>query len=67
MTLIAHSLGCLLVAAWAAHSRHTRIEFGLAGFDEATLGAKLFGPRPYAEVVIGEIDRVTQGFAFAST
>ncbi len=32
-------------------------------FDEAVLGAKLFGPRPYAEVLIGEIDDVAQGFA----
>lgn len=32
-------------------------------FDEAVLGAKLFGPRPYAEVLIGEIDGVAQGFA----
>ncbi|MFM5953912.1 MAG: N-acetyltransferase family protein [Novosphingobium sp.] len=32
-------------------------------FDEAVLGVKLFGPRPYAEVVIGEIDGVPQGFA----
>ena len=32
-------------------------------FDEAVLGAKLFGPRPYAEVVIGEVDGTAQGFA----
>ena len=32
-------------------------------FDEATLGAKLFGARPYAEVVIGELDGAPQGFA----
>jgi len=32
-------------------------------FDEVVLGQKLFGPRPYAEVVIGEIDGVAQGFA----
>lgn len=32
-------------------------------FDEAKLGENLFGPRPYAEVVIGEIDGVPQGFA----
>ncbi len=32
-------------------------------FDEATLRAKLFGARPYAEVVIGEIDGAPQGFA----
>lgn len=32
-------------------------------FDETTLGAKLFGVRPYAEVVIGEFDGTPQGFA----
>lgn len=32
-------------------------------FDEAVLGAKLFGARPYAEVVIGELDGAPQGFA----
>jgi GNAT superfamily N-acetyltransferase len=32
-------------------------------FDEAVLGQKLFGPRPYAEVVIGELDGNAQGFA----
>lgn len=32
-------------------------------FDEATLGEKLFGPRPYAEVVISELDGEPQGFA----
>lgn len=32
-------------------------------FDEAVLGEKLFGPRPYAEVVIGEQDGAAQGFA----
>lgn len=32
-------------------------------FDEAVLQAKLFGPRPYAEVLIGEIDDESQGFA----
>lgn len=32
-------------------------------FDETTLAIKLFGPRPYAEVIIGEIDGVAQGFA----
>ncbi|MBJ7501468.1 MAG: GNAT family N-acetyltransferase [Sphingopyxis sp.] len=32
-------------------------------FDEARLGEKLFGARPYAEVVIGEIDGTAQGFA----
>jgi GNAT superfamily N-acetyltransferase len=32
-------------------------------FDDATLGEKLFGPRPYAEVVIGELNGTPQGFA----
>ncbi|WP_408587731.1 N-acetyltransferase family protein [Novosphingobium sp.] len=32
-------------------------------FDEAVLADKLFGVRPYAEVVIGEIDGVARGFA----
>jgi GNAT superfamily N-acetyltransferase len=32
-------------------------------FDEAGLGQRLFGPRPYAEVLIGEIDGIAQGFA----
>ncbi|CAM3975628.1 Protease synthase and sporulation negative regulatory protein PAI 1 [Novosphingobium lubricantis] len=32
-------------------------------FDEAGLAEKLFGPRPYAEVLIGEVDGVAQGFA----
>lgn len=32
-------------------------------FDDAKLGEKLFGDRPYAEVVIGELDGTPQGFA----
>lgn len=36
---------------------------GEVRFDEAVLEAKLFGPRPYAEVLIGEVDGVAQGFA----
>ena len=32
-------------------------------FDEAVLGEKLFGPRPYAEVLIGEVDGEPMGFA----
>ena len=32
-------------------------------FDDQVLAEKLFGPRPYAEVVIGEIDGTAQGFA----
>jgi GNAT superfamily N-acetyltransferase len=32
-------------------------------FDEAVLGEKLFGARPYAEVLIGEIDGEPRGFA----
>jgi GNAT superfamily N-acetyltransferase len=36
---------------------------GEVRFDQAVLGEKLFGPRPYAEVLIGEIDGEAQGFA----
>ncbi len=32
-------------------------------FDEAVLGDRLFGARSYAEVLIGEIDGMPQGFA----
>jgi GNAT superfamily N-acetyltransferase len=32
-------------------------------FDEAVLGEMLFGARPYAEVLIGELDGTAQGFA----
>jgi GNAT superfamily N-acetyltransferase len=32
-------------------------------FDDAVLGERLFGPRPYAEVVIGELDGIPHGFA----
>lgn len=32
-------------------------------FEEAVLGDRLFGARPYAEVLIGEIDGTPQGFA----
>ena len=32
-------------------------------FDEAQLGEHLFGTRPMAEVVIGEVDSTPQGFA----
>jgi len=32
-------------------------------FDEAKLAQQVFGPRPYAEVVIGEVDAEAQGFA----
>jgi GNAT superfamily N-acetyltransferase len=32
-------------------------------FDETKLGERLFGERPYAEVLIGEIDGAEQGFA----
>ena len=32
-------------------------------FDEAKLAQHLFGARPHAEVVIGEVDGVAQGFA----
>jgi GNAT superfamily N-acetyltransferase len=32
-------------------------------FDDAVLAEKLFGPRPYAEVLIGELDGTPQAFA----
>jgi GNAT superfamily N-acetyltransferase len=32
-------------------------------FDEAVLGQKLFGPRPYAEVLIGDVGGEPMGFA----
>lgn len=32
-------------------------------FDERVLGEKLFGARPYAEVLIGEVDGAPMGFA----
>lgn len=32
-------------------------------FNETAMGEKLFGARPYAEVVIGELDGAPQGFA----
>jgi GNAT superfamily N-acetyltransferase len=32
-------------------------------FDEAVLAEKLFGQRPYAEVLIGEVDGAAMGFA----
>ena len=32
-------------------------------FDEAVMAQKLFGPRPFAEGLIGEIDGTPQGFA----
>ena len=32
-------------------------------FDETALAQHLFGPRPHAEVVIGEVDGEAQGFA----
>jgi GNAT superfamily N-acetyltransferase len=32
-------------------------------FDEAVLAEQLFGERPFAEVVIGEVDGAPQGFA----
>ena len=32
-------------------------------FEPSVLGEKLFGTRPYAEVVIGELDGAAQGFA----
>lgn len=45
-----------------ALATYERLE-GEVRFDETVLGDKLFGPRPYAEVLIGEIDGAPQGFA----
>ena len=45
-----------------ALATYERLE-GEVRFDETVLGDKLFGRRPYAEVLIGEIDGVPQGFA----
>jgi len=36
---------------------------GEVRFDEAVLGETLFGPRPYAEVLIGEVDGEALGLA----
>jgi GNAT superfamily N-acetyltransferase len=36
---------------------------GEVRFDEAVLGEKLFGQRPFAEVLIGEVDGEPMGFA----
>jgi GNAT superfamily N-acetyltransferase len=48
-----------LIRALAAYEKLS----GEVRFDEAVLGEKLFGTRPYAEVLIGEVDGVAQGFA----
>ena len=48
-----------LIRALAAYEKLA----GEVRFDEATLGEKLFGPRLYAEVLIGEVDGEAQGFA----
>ena len=54
LPLIAQFIGDL--AAYEKLSHEVR-------FDEAVLGDRLFGARPYAEVIIGEIDGAPQGFA----
>ena len=48
-----------LIRALAAYEKLS----GEVRFDEAVLGEKLFGARPYAEVLIGDVDGVAQGFA----
>ena len=48
-----------LIRALAAYEKLA----GEVRFDEATLGEKLFGPRLYAEVLVGEVDGEAQGFA----
>lgn len=54
LPLIAQFIGDL--AAYEKLSHEVR-------FDEAVLAERLFGPRPYAEVIIGELDGTPQGFA----
>ena len=50
--LVAHSLGCILVAAWAAHSRNThRVKGGAAG-GAARRGAR--GPAPAAAELVAD-------------
>ncbi|MEQ1542836.1 MAG: GNAT family N-acetyltransferase [Novosphingobium sp.] len=48
-----------LIRALAAYEKLA----GEVRFDPAVLGEKLFGVRPYAEVLIGELDNTPQGFA----
>ena len=50
---------CELIRDLAAYERLA----DAVRFDPAVLGEKLFGPHPYAEVVIGELDGAAQGFA----
>ena len=52
--LVAHSLGCILVAAWAAHSRNTkRVKVGAAGRPRRC-GARRH-PRAVADVVADRV------------
>ena len=50
---------CELIRDLAAYERLA----DAVRFDPAVLATKLFGARPYAEVVIGELDGAAQGFA----
>ncbi len=50
---------CELIRDLAAYERLA----DAVRFDPAVLETKLFGARPYAEVVIGELDGAAQGFA----
>ena len=54
LSLIAALIGALADYEKLAHE---------VRFDTARLGEKLFGPRPYAEVLIGEVDGEPRGFA----
>ena len=58
-TLADLPLICELIRDLAAYERLA----DAVRFDPAVLGEKLFGPHPYAEVVIGELDGAAQGFA----
>ena len=53
------SLICDLIGELAAYEQLSHE----LRFDPATMGTHLFGERPMAEVLIGEIDGVAQGFA----
>ncbi len=52
----------LIAALIRELAQYERLEHEVR-FDERELAAHLFGPRPMAEVLIGESDNVPQGFA----
>lgn len=55
--LVAHSLGCIQVAAWAAHSRHTgRVRAALLVAPPDTEEERLRGPLPgWAPIPLGRL------------